>query len=143
MSEHAMQVEILSPSRVVSKLAATQLTAPGVCGYMGILPGHAPLIAELDIGELTVEAAEGGTPHKYFVGGGFLEVHEDRTRVLVDVIEKPHEIDRERAQKARARALGRLDDKSVEIDMERAQQALKRADARLAFLESIANLRMA
>ncbi len=143
MSAEAIQVEILSPSRVVAKVSARQLLAPGVDGYMGILPGHTPLITEIGLGQLAVEG-DSGTTQKYFVAGGFLEVQDNRARVLVDVIEQPKDIDRERVLRSRERALGRLSAKSVEaLDMERAQQALRRADARLEFLESIADLRMA
>lgn len=143
MSANAIQVEILSPSRVIAQLNARQLLVPGVEGYLGILPGHAPLIAELGFGQLAVED-ESGAAKKYFVAGGFLEVQNDRARVLVDVVEQPKDIDRERAMRARERALGRLSEKSVEaIDMERARLALKRAESRLEFLEDIASIRMA
>jgi len=138
-----MQVEVLSPSRILAKVTASGLQVPGYLGQLGILPGHAPMITELGVGILRVDKADKSPPLHFFIAGGYLEISNDHAKVLVDVVEKPEEIDRARVEQARARAMGRLTDtKSDIIDLGRARKALQRADARLAFLENIANVKM-
>lgn len=126
-----LQVQILTPAKVVAKTTAAQVQLPGSMGYMGILPGHTKLVAELGTGELTVYA--NGSSETYFVAGGFVDVANDHVTVLVDVAERPGDISIERAEKAKQRALDRLD-KSAEIDVMRAQAALHRAEGRLLIL---------
>jgi F-type H+-transporting ATPase subunit epsilon len=124
-----LQVQILTPAKVVAKTAAAQVQLPGSLGYMGILPGHTKLVAELGVGELTVDAQ--GGKQSYFIAGGFVDVANDQVTVLVDVAEKPGDINRERAEKAKQRALDRLAQKTG-VDVMRAQASLLRAEGRLA-----------
>lgn len=124
-----LQVQILTPAKVVQKTTASQVQLPGSKGYMGILPGHTKLVAELGVGELTVDAQ--GGKQTYFVAGGFVDVANDQVTVLVDVAEKPGDINRERAEKAKQRALDRLHQKAG-VDVMRAQASLLRAEGRLA-----------
>lgn len=126
-----LEVQILSPAKVVAKVAAKQVQVPGALGYMGILPGHAALIAELGVGVLTVEG-DGGTSTNYFVAGGYVDVANDKVTVLVDVVEKVSDIDMARAEKAKLRATERLERRAADVDMARAQAALARATERLA-----------
>jgi len=131
-----MNVEILSPEKSLFKGQAAAVVLPGKLGYMTILPGHAKMIAELSVGVLEL-AEVGKVAAKYFVAGGFVEVSENQVRVLVDVIEKPSEINVERAQKAQNRAMQRLSGKQDTsdaglVDYTRAQAALLRAQGRLA-----------
>jgi F-type H+-transporting ATPase subunit epsilon len=125
-----LQVQILSPAKVVAKTHAAQVQAPGALGYMGILPGHARMVAELGIGELTLDGADGGK-QVFFVAGGYVDVASDNVTVLVDVAEKPGDIDVARAEKAKARAEQRLERKSGDVDVVRAQAALLRATQRI------------
>ena len=103
---------------------------PGKGGYLGILPGHAPLLSELQMGELSYRQ---GTHWTYLVAfWGFVEVLPDRAIVLAEIAERGEEIDVERAQAARQRAeerLKRLTD--PDTDLARAQVALQRALIRL------------
>jgi F-type H+-transporting ATPase subunit epsilon len=101
---------------------------------MGILPGHTRLVSELGVGELNVTG--GGQDQKYFVAGGYVDVAEDNVTVLVDVVEKPADIDAERAEKAKQRALDRLNNigSKSDVDLMRAQAALSRAEGRLAIV---------
>lgn len=128
-----MKLEILSPEKILFKGSATAVGLPGKLGYMTVLPGHAPMIAELDVGILSV-AKPGEAEQKYFTAGGFVEVRHGDVRVLVDVVEKPADINLERAQKAELRATDRLSGKASEegIDYARAMMALRRAQARAA-----------
>jgi len=123
-----LQVNILSPAKVVAKTKAFQVQLPGVLGYLGILPGHTRFITELQAGEMAVEGA--GGKQVYFVSGGYADQADDVLTVLVDVVEKPVDIDVARAERAKQRALERLGRKEG-VDFARAQAALARAEQRL------------
>jgi F-type H+-transporting ATPase subunit epsilon len=98
---------------------------------MTLLPGHAAMVAELGIGSLLLESGS-ATPEKLFVSGGFVDVSRDAVTVLADVIEKPSEINVERAKKSLVRAEERLTpSKTSEVDVPRALSAKKRAQQRL------------
>ena len=125
-----IRLDIVTPDRLVAHDAVTAVTIPGKNGYLGILPGHAPLLTELAPGEL--EYTSGGAKHSLVVNWGFAEVLGDRVIVLVQSAERAEEIDVERAEKAKSRAeerLKRFDD--PQVDMERARKSLARAMARL------------
>ena len=126
---NTFQLEIVTPSRLLVKDAAEEAQIPGVTGYLGILPGHAPLITELGVGEITYKAS--GATHTLSVAWGFMEVLPDKVTILAEAAERPHEIDVERAQKAKDRAEQRLKSNDVEVDYTRAEDALQRADTRL------------
>jgi len=107
-----------------------EVVIPGSQGYFGVLPGHAPLLATLGIGELTYR--NGREERHVAVAGGFAEVRNDKVIVLADAAELPGEIDRARAERARERAEQRLSGRSQdEIDYARAAAALARALIRL------------
>jgi F-type H+-transporting ATPase subunit epsilon len=134
MAEIALPTEIrlniVTPDRLVTEQEVTEVTLPGVDGYLGILPGHAPLLTEVRPGE--VEYTAGGSKHTLVVTDGFAEVLGDRVILLVDAAERVEEIDVARAEKAKTRAeelLKRFDDPKV--DMEQAREALRRAIARI------------
>ncbi len=126
---NTFQLEIVTPSRLLVKDAAEEAQIPGVTGYLGILPGHAPLITELGVGEITYKAS--GATHTLSVAWGFMEVLPDKVTILAEAAERPHEIDIERAQKAKDRAEQRLKSNDVEVDYTRAEDALQRAETRL------------
>jgi F-type H+-transporting ATPase subunit epsilon len=124
------QLEIVTPEKqVVKDVAAEEAQIPGLGGYLGILPGHAPLISELKVGEISYRA--GGATHKLAVAWGFAEVLPDKVTILAETCERPQEIDVARAEKAKARAEERLKSKSPEIDYNRAQDSLERAETRI------------
>src|SRR5664279_142093 len=93
------QLEIVTPSRLLVKEAAEEAQIPGLNGYLGILPGHAPLITELAVGVITYKA--NGNTHTLSVAWGFMEVLPDKVTILAEAAERPQEIDVERAQKAK------------------------------------------
>ena len=125
-----IRLDIVTPDRLVAHDAVTGVTIPGKNGYLGILPGHAPLLTELVPGEL--EYTSGGTAHALAVNWGFAEVLGDRVIVLAQSCERAEEINVERAEKAKARAEERLKRfNDPEVDRERARKALLRAMARL------------
>ena len=125
-----IHLDIVTPDRLVAHDAVTAVTIPGKNGYLGILPGHAPLLTELASGAL--DYTSGGAKHTLCVNWGFAEVLGDRVIVLANSAERAEEIDVKRAETAKNRAeerLKRFDD--PRIDMERAREALRRAMARL------------
>ncbi len=125
-----LELQIVTPDRLVGRDLVSAVTMPGKTGYLGILPGHAPLLTELVAGELTY--SRDGTEHHFAVCWGFAEVLPDRVIVLAQTAERAEEIDLERAERAKARAEERLKKVSdTEIDFERARAALARALARV------------
>jgi len=123
------QLEVVTPSRLLVKEPAEEAQIPGVSGYLGILPGHAPLIRELRVGEITYKAS--GASHTLSVAWGFVEVLPDKVTILAEAAERPPEIDIARAQKAKERAEQRLKSSDPQVDYTRAEDALQRAEARL------------
>ena len=97
------RLQIVTPERVIVDGPAISVTAPGVMGSFGILAGHAPMVTELEIGELRYRD-EGGAEQVLAIHGGFLQTTGDRTTVLADAAERPEEISVERAQTALERA---------------------------------------
>jgi F-type H+-transporting ATPase subunit epsilon len=125
-----IQLEVVTPDRQVVHESVTSVTVPGKNGYLGILPGHAPLLSELKTGELGY--THEGTNHYLAVCWGFAEVLPDRVIVLAHTAERAEEIDRARAERALERAQERLKKVSdPAIDAERAREAYARALARL------------
>lgn len=124
------QLEIVTPEKqVVKDVPTEEAQIPGRDGYLGILPGHAPLITELKSGALTYRAA--GTTHTLAVAWGFAEVLPDKLTILAESCERPEDIDADRARRAKERSEARLKSNNPEIDYDRAVDALERAETRL------------
>jgi F-type H+-transporting ATPase subunit epsilon len=123
------QLEIVTPEKKVVDTAAAEVQIPGKNGYLGILPGHAPLITELAVGEITYR--DGGQEQKLAVAWGFAEVLPDKVTILAETAERPNEIDVERARKAKDRAEKLLTSGDPNVDVERALAAQKKAETRL------------
>ena len=130
MPSDKLQFEIVTPDRLVLKEEVDELQVPGKNGYLGILPGHAPLITELMTGELSY--CKDKTTRYLSVSGGYCEVLPDRVTVLAERAEKPEEINVDRALAAKQRAEKRLaQPQNPDIDLDRAMVSLKRALIRL------------
>jgi len=123
------QLEIVTPEKLVVKEAVDEAQIPGLDGYLGILPGHAPLITELGVGVITYRA--GGTTKTLSVAWGFAEVLQDKVTILAETVERPDEIDVARAQQAKERAEQLLKSNDPELDYDRVQDDLRRAETRL------------
>ena len=123
------QLEIVTPEKKVVNTAAEEVQIPGENGYLGILPGHAPLITELAVGEVTYRESSG--EQHLAVAWGFAEVLPDKVTILAETAERPAEIDVERARKAKERAEQRLTSGDINVDVERSLNSLHRAEARL------------
>jgi F-type H+-transporting ATPase subunit epsilon len=123
------QLEIVTPEKKVVDTAAEEIQIPGKNGYLGILPGHAPLITELSVGEINYR--ENGTEQKLAVAWGFAEVLPYKVTILAETAEHPSEIDVDRARQAKQRAEQRLTSGDSSVDVDRALDALHRAETRM------------
>jgi F-type H+-transporting ATPase subunit epsilon len=124
-----LELEIATPERELAREQVTEVQIPGTNGYMGILPGHAPLIGLLGIGTLTYVV--GGQKRYMAVHGGFLEVAEDHVRVLADAAERREEIDIQRAKEALRRSQEGTINAALGVDPAAALVAMARAQARI------------
>ncbi|NLI15353.1 MAG: F0F1 ATP synthase subunit epsilon [candidate division Zixibacteria bacterium] len=121
------KLSAVTPEKIVFEQDVSSIVAPGALGYLGILTDHAPLITPLVIGRLEVKDIS-GKESIFFISGGFLEVSNNIATILADAIEKPQDIDIERAKNAEKRARERLAHRNDPgIDVARAEAALQRA----------------
>lgn len=123
-----IQLEIVTPERLVVNEAVDYIEIPGKTGYLGVLPGHAPLISELAAGELSYRT--GNQTKRVAVAWGFAEVLQTKVTVLAETAEKAEEIDTARAEAAKKKAEAELQKAGPEGNAE-AEAALQRASARL------------
>jgi F-type H+-transporting ATPase subunit epsilon len=130
MAGDSLQLVVVTPVRQLLNESVTEVQLPGADGYLGVLPGHAPLITELGIGELTYRTA-GGQTGLLAVIRGFAEVLPDRVSVLAETAERAEEIDITRAKEALKRAQELIAKGGENVDWDRASAALQRALVRI------------
>jgi F-type H+-transporting ATPase subunit epsilon len=128
-----LSLEVATPERALVREQVSDLQVPGKEGYMGILPGHAPLLGMLGIGTLTY--VSDGKRRYLSIHQGFVEVLEDHVRVLADVAERAEEIDVRRARLALERAQEAGLNPALGVDPGAALLAMARAQARIATAE--------
>jgi F-type H+-transporting ATPase subunit epsilon len=131
MLPEAIELIVVTPERQLLQETVVEVTIPGLDGELGILPGHAPLITELGIGELRYRTTTSSQPILLAILRGFAEVLPDRVTLLAETAERAEEIDLERAEAAKARAEQRLASNDTNIDWDRATVALQRALIRI------------
>ena len=133
MLPESIELVIVTPERQLLRQTVVGVTLPGGDGCLGILPGHAPLITELGIGELTYSAKGAGQAEHLAIISGFAEVLGDRVTVLAETAERPEEIDVARAEEAKKRAEQRLASAASDpdVDWARAAIALQRSLIRI------------
>jgi F-type H+-transporting ATPase subunit epsilon len=124
------ELEIATPERLLGRFTAHEAEIPAANGYLGILPEHSPLLAELGAGDMWY-IEEGGKRKHLALAGGWVEVLSNHVRVLADRAELADEVDTARAEAALKRASERVAHPDAAIDMARALNAMKRAQARL------------
>ena len=125
-----LQLEVVTPERKVLSEPVDTVTVPGLGGELGILPGHTPLISQLQTGVLAYSA--GGKSSQLHVSGGFVEVKDDVVSVLAEVAERPEEIDAARARLAREHIEKQLTSwTGTEEDFETARAKLERSMVRI------------
>ena len=124
-----LQLQIVSADRPLVNERVDEVQIPGTEGYLGILPGHTPLLTTLQVGSLWYR--QGQEKHFLSIAYGFAEVQPDRVTILAQIAEKADEIDVARAEAAKKRAEERLGKPSMDIDFERARLALMKSLIRL------------
>jgi len=129
MAQDKLTLEIATPKRLLVTEEVEEVVLPSVNGSMGVLSGHAPLLAKLDTGEVSFRI---GSERKYFaLSGGFAEVLRDAVQILAETCEPAEDIDAERAERSRERAEARLKAAEDETDFARASGSLARALTRI------------
>lgn len=124
-----LTIEIVTPDRAIVHQTVDEARLPGAEGYLGVLPGHTPLLVELQVGEIWFRR---GSEETYLHAAfGFAEVLPDRIRILARAAERADEIDLERAEAAASRARERLAAATGDIDFERARISLLKSLSRL------------
>jgi F-type H+-transporting ATPase subunit epsilon len=125
-----LQLDVVTPDRRVLAESVEMVTVPGLGGELGILPGHTPLISQLQTGVLSY--VKDGRTFQLHVSGGFVEVNEDRVSVLAEIAELPEEIDAARARLKREHVEKTLNSwTGTEEDFEKARVKLERSMVRL------------
>ena len=124
-----LRLEIVTPDRSVVADSVDEVEIPAADGYLGVLPGHTPMLAMLQIGELWYR--QGSEKHYASIAFGFAEVLPDRVTILAELAERPDEIDVARAEAAKKRAESRLTNPPPDLDFERTRIALMKAIVRI------------
>ena len=127
------QLDIVTPTKVISEGQVEYLRAPSTEGLFGILGGHAVATILIDIGEIKV--TKEGKEFYYATNGGFADIRPESVMLLVETAEKNSDIDKDRAEKAMKRAKDKLQDN--ETDLKRAKDAIDRARNRLKITDRI------
>ena len=127
------QLDIVTPTNVISEDQVEYLRAPSTEGLFGILGGHAVATILMDIGEIKV--TKEGKELYYATNGGFADIRPESVMLLVETAEKVSDIDTDRAEVAMKRARERLQDN--ETDLKRAKYAIARARNRLKITDRI------
>jgi len=125
----SLQLNVVTPDRLLVDAKIDEVIVPGSEGYFGVLPGHTPLLAALQVGQLTYR--QGREEHILMIAFGFAEVLPDRVTILARIAEKPEDIDVNRAETAKRRAEERLAHPTIDMDAERARISLMKALIRL------------
>jgi F-type H+-transporting ATPase subunit epsilon len=122
-------VNVVTPDGPVYDADVEMVSVKAQSGELGILPGHIPMVAPLQIG--AVRLKKGSSTELVAVSGGFIEVRPDKVTILAQAAELAESIDVVRAKEAKKRAEQRLNQKTDDIDFKRAELALRRAINRL------------
>lgn len=129
MSDKKLHLKITTHERVVFDEDVDEIYSKGTQGEFGILPGHIPFMSALDIG--VTKVIQDGHPLKFTTMGGVFQLVGNEALILTQAAEPSGEIDIERAEAAKKRALERLENEEDNLDIQRAEIALSRALARL------------
>ena len=124
-----LTLEVVTPERSLASEQVDEVQLPGAEGYFGVLPGHTPLLATLQVGEMWYRI--GQEKHYLAIAFGFAEVLPDRVTVLAQIAERPGDIDVPRAEAAKKRAEERIGKPLTDMDFERARIALMKSLIRL------------
>lgn len=125
-----INLEIISPDKVIYQDVVDSITIPGTLGGFQVLKNHAPLMSTIEVGIVIVKKEN--ESHYFTTGGGTIEVLNNKVLILADSMEKLEDIDIDRAEQAKERAVDRLaKKKEEEINVARAELALKKSINRI------------
>ena len=124
-----LQLHVVSADRALVNATVDEVEVPGAEGYFGVLPGHTPMLATLQVGQLSYR--QGQETHYLAIAFGFAEVQPTQVTILAEIAEPAAEIDVTRAEAAKKRAEERLNKPTVDMDFERARIAMLKALVRL------------
>ena len=124
-----LTLEVVTPEKKVLSEVVDEVILPGREGYLGVLPGHAPLLTSLRIG--SVEYRQGATKGYIALAWGFAEVLPDRVTILADIAERPEEIDVARAQAKKEELERQLKQPAPGFDFAKAQDSLQKSIVRI------------
>ena len=130
------QFEIVTPEKLVVRDVAEEMQIPGKNGYLGILPGHAPLITELGVGEISYRDSKSQVK-RLAVAWGFVEVLADKVTILAETAERAEDIDVARARAARERAESVIKSPPPDADVAKAEAQLQVANTRISVAEKL------
>ncbi len=130
------QLEIVTPERLLVSEAVSEMEIPGQGGYLGILPGHAPLISELAVGEISYRDSKSQIK-RLAVAWGFVEVLPDKVTILAETAERAEDIDVARARAARERAESVIKSPPQDADVAKAEADLQVANTRISVAEKL------
>ena len=130
MGDKSFVLEIVTPRKVVYSGDVVSFSAPGVVGNFQVLLNHAPMLAQVGIGEVKLRD-ETGSEIRYATSGGFVDVRANHVVMLAETAEPAGEIDQQRATAARDRAMKALEQRMSEQEREARREALQRALNRL------------
>jgi len=134
MEKKRLLLTIVTPEKtVVADKAVDFVTVPALGGEMGVLPGHAPFVAQLKEGMM--HYTDGRHKEVFAVLSGFVEIFSDRVLVLAEGAELAKEVDEERARQALQKAKDKLAVRGADLDLDEANAALRRAAVRLKVAE--------
>lgn len=126
--------EVVTPERTVFSKAVTSVIMPAHEGYLGIMAGHAPLLALIRPGEIVIRGAD-GKQEEIVVAGGFADVRPEKCLILADAAETPDQLNPERARKSLAKAKQALAERRPGTSQEDLEAAVARAENRVRFAE--------
>ncbi len=124
-----LMLELVTPDRAIAREMVDEVQIPGSEGYLGILPGHTPLLTTLQVGELWFR--QGDEKYYVLVAFGFAEILPDRVTILAQIAERAEDIDVSRAREAERRSRQRLESVAANMDLERARISLMKSLIRL------------
>lgn len=122
--------ELVSPERLLLSVEAEMVTVPGMEGDFGVLPGHAPLISALRAGVIEVEGADGDSPDRVYIAGGFAEVAADRLVVLAEEAVVVADMDRAELEE-------RIQDANGELEAAEEGEGRRLAEAKISVLQEM------
>jgi len=124
-----LMLELVTPDRAIARETVDEVQIPGSEGYLGVLPGHTPLLTTLQVGELWFR--QGDEKYYVLVAFGFAEILPDRVTILAQIAERAEDIDVSRAREAERRSRQRLESTPSNMDVERARISLMKSLIRL------------